>query len=146
MPNPAASHRSTDECRRTDGRQRIPSTSAAKTMRSITVPPGPTSSNRVVAIADPNWTAPIPTRTSTVGGIDSARRLVLVLERDVLERVHLAQVGAAGLERRAPLGVCQLRATLGTGLLDDRLGAAALLEVRHQSRCFVSTCVTGSPV
>jgi hypothetical protein len=53
------------------------------------------SSNSVFAMADPNWTDAMPTRTSAVGGIDSARRLVLVLEWDVLERVHLAKVRSA---------------------------------------------------
>jgi hypothetical protein len=61
----------------------------------MTVPPGPMSSNSVFAMADPNWTDAMPTRTSAVGGIDSARRLVLVLEWDVLESVHLAQIRPA---------------------------------------------------
>src|SRR4051812_43102370 len=112
----------------------------------MTVPAGPTSSNSVVAIAAPNWTDPIPIRTRTVGGTASARRLVLVLERNVLERVHLAEVRAAGLERGAYLGVGQLRAALGAGLLDDGVDSACLFQVWHQSCCFVSTWVTGRPV
>src|SRR5689334_23156128 len=101
---------------------------AAKTTRIITVPPGPTSSNRVLAMADPNWTDAMPTRTSAGAGTDSARRLVFVLERDVLESVDLAEVRPAGLERSAHLGVGQLRAAFHAALLDDRVDAAGLLQ------------------
>src|SRR4051794_36339517 len=85
-------------------------------------------------------------RTRTVGGTDSARRLVVVLERDVLDRVHLAQVRPARLQRGTHLGVGQLGSALDAALLDDRIDAAAFLQASHQSCCFVSTCVTGSPV
>jgi hypothetical protein len=86
------------------------------------------SSNSVVAIAAPNWTDRTPISTSAGAGTASARRLVFVLERDVLERVYLAEVRAARLQRRADLGVSQLCAALGTGLLDDRIYAACLFE------------------
>src|SRR4051812_23753935 len=85
-------------------------------------------------------------RTRTVGGTDSARRLVFVLERNVLERVHLAEVGTARFQRCPDLGVGQLRAALGARLLDDRVDGPGLVEVAHQSCSLVSTCVTGSPV
>src|SRR5947207_345287 len=75
------------------------STSAAKAIRISAAPPGPTSSNMVVAIAAPNWTDATPTRTSAGAGTDSARRLVFVLERDVLERVNLAQVRPTRVQR-----------------------------------------------
>src|SRR5690349_4135415 len=85
-------------------------------------------------------------RTRTVGGTDSARRLVFVLERDGLERVDLAEVRPAGPERRTHLGLRQLDAALGAALLDDRIDPACLLQPAHQSCCLVSTWVTGRPV
>src|SRR5436190_14718576 len=88
----------------------------------------------------------MPRTTSAVGGTDSALRLVLVLEGNVLERVHLAQVRPAGFEGRPHLGVSQLRAAFRAMLLDDGIDAFAFLEPRHQSCAFVSTWVTGRPV
>src|SRR3954447_20429362 len=88
----------------------------------------------------------MPKTTRAGAGTASARRLVLVLERNVLECVHLAEVGAARFEGRAHLGVGQLRAALGAGLLDDGIDAAWLFESGHQSLCFVSMWVTGRPV
>src|SRR2546423_6202418 len=104
------------------------------------------SSNGVLAIADPNWPDAMPMRTSASGGSASARRLVLVLERDVLQRVHRAEVRSTGVERRPDLLLGQLRAALGAALLDDRVDSAGFLEVWHQSACLVMTCVTGRPV
>jgi hypothetical protein len=114
------------------GRHRATSRTAAKAIRSIAIPAGPTSSNSVVAIADPNWTDAIPTTTRPVGGIpaalragsDLARRLVLVLEWEVLQRVDLAEVGAARFERGADLGLGELGAALDAALLDDRIDRA----------------------
>src|SRR5947208_534614 len=118
---------------------------AANTTRSMTVPAGPTLSNSVRPRADPNWTELIPTKTSAVGGTDSARRLVLVLERNVLERVHGAEVRPARVECRPDLGLGQLHSAFGAALLDDGLDPAAFLEVGHQSFCLVSMWVTGTP-
>src|SRR3954452_21742761 len=85
-------------------------------------------------------------RTRTVGGTPSARRAVFVLERNVLQRVHLTEVRAARLECRAHLGVRQLRAALGAGLLDDGIDRPGLVEAAHQSCSLVSMWVTGRPV
>src|SRR5205085_2036682 len=132
-PNRAASPSSPGECAVSVGRQATTNTNAARTTRSATVPAGPTSSNSVRASADPNWTDPIPTTTRAVGGTASARRLVLVLERDVLERVHRAEVRPARVQCRPNLRLGQLRAALDAALLDDGLDSAAFLEVRHIS-------------
>src|SRR3954452_19549097 len=109
-PKTPASHRSPRLCPLRLGRHRARSSTAAKTTRTITVPDDPMSSNSVRASAAPNWTDPIPKTTSAAGGTDSTRRLVFVLDGNVLERVYLAEVRTARLERRSHLGVGQLGA------------------------------------
>src|SRR3954468_22682413 len=118
-PKTPASHRSPRLCPLRLGRHGARSSTAGKTTRTIPVPDDPMSSNSVRASAAPNWTEPMPRTTRAAGGTASARRLVLVLEWEVLQRVHLAQVRATGFERGTHFGVGQLRAALGAALLDD---------------------------
>ena len=57
-----------------DGRHQSISTVAAKNRRKATVPKLPTSMNRFLASAEPNWTLTMPSRTNAGGGIaDRAR-------------------------------------------------------------------------
>src|SRR2546429_4951140 len=121
-PNAAASASSPREWPRTCGRQAATSNTAASETRSMTVPAGPMLSKSVLAIAEPNWTEPIPHRTSATGGTPAglAPRLVLVLERGGLQRVHRAQGPAAPVERGAGLGLRQPPAAPPAALLGYR--------------------------
>ena len=51
------------------------------------MPPGPTSSNSVLANAAPNWTDATPPNTRSVGGIRSARTMA-VHRTEARERAH----------------------------------------------------------
>src|SRR5437763_1278017 len=139
VPSTAGRSRSEPPCAIPTGSVRSAATTIASASPS---PPGNTRPTRALNRMYTAHHSPA-TRARTTPGL--ARRLVLVLERDVLERVDRAEVGPAGVQRRPDLGLGQLRAALGAALLDHGLDPAGLLEVGHQSFCFVSTCVTGSP-
>src|ERR687889_727084 len=76
-------------------------------------------------------------------GPDRTLGLDVLVQGDLLVRVHRAQERAAGVERGLDLGLGELRAALGAGALDHGVDAGALLEV-HQV-AVPTTCFTGSP-
>ena len=91
---------------RSGGRQMAASTSAPKSMRSITVPPGPASSKSVLASDAPTCTDATAPSTSTVGGTPRAALASIIAatlpawdDRDRGRHGHRS--GAAGA-RRAP--------------------------------------------
>src|SRR5215210_2725711 len=69
------------------GRHSAARTAVANRTRRNTVPPGPTSSNSVLANAPPNWTDDPASNTRSVGGIRSARSMA-VHRTAARERTH----------------------------------------------------------